>query len=74
MSKKVEVGELRPNEIVRRHQGPRYFGFGLTVIDEKIKSGEIPSPMKLGERARGWTGQQIIDWQRARIEAAKASK
>ena len=46
MSKHAEVGELRPNEIVRRSNGPKYFGYSLTIIDEKIKSGEIPEPMR----------------------------
>lgn len=73
MSKHAEVGELRPNEIVRRSNGPKYFGYSLTIIDEKIKSGEIPEPMQLGERARGWLGSQIIDWQQKRLAELKSN-
>jgi len=35
-----------------------------------IKAGEIPAPIKLGARARGWTGAQIIEWQARLIKNA----
>jgi predicted DNA-binding transcriptional regulator AlpA len=45
--------------------GPQVFGYSKTQIEEKIRTGEIPEPIPLSAnaRARGWTGQQIIDWQ-----------
>ena len=53
--------QLSPNEIVRLKHGKKYFGYGPTVIAEKIKAGEIPEPMRLGGRARGWLGSQILE-------------
>jgi hypothetical protein len=67
----MKVTELNPYQIVRLHDGPIYFGFASTQLAEKIKSGEIPEPQYLtaSGRARGWTGQQIIDWHRANAAA-----
>ena len=65
--KEQTVAVLQPNEIVRLRDGKRYFGFGPTALAEKIKNGEIPKPIKLGLRARGWTGAQIIEWQKKLI-------
>ena len=69
--KKLE--ELNPNQIVRVSDGTKYFGYKHTHLAEKIKSGEIPAPIKLSEggRAVGWLGEQILQWQAARIAAAK---
>ena len=60
---------LHPNEIVRKCDGPKYFGLGHTQIEEKIKSGEIEPPMALSDsgRAKGWTGEQIIRHQQRRL-------
>jgi predicted DNA-binding transcriptional regulator AlpA len=68
-----QKGDLDPNQIVRMHEGRKYFGYGPTQIEEKINRGEIPAPMALSAtgRAKGWTGQQIIDHQRRLLTAAK---
>jgi predicted DNA-binding transcriptional regulator AlpA len=69
MSQKVvdEARPLHPNEIIRLHDAPRWFGVKRTQIQERIKRGEIPAPTKLNRngRATGWTGAQIIAHQRA---------
>jgi predicted DNA-binding transcriptional regulator AlpA len=66
---------LDPHQIIRRREGRKYFGLGLTQIDEKIKKGEIPKPIALSDsgRATGWTGRQIIEHQ-ARLVAAAAKQ
>jgi predicted DNA-binding transcriptional regulator AlpA len=61
--------ELLPNEIVRLRDGKKFFGFGPTALAEKIKNGEVPTPVKLGLRARGWTDAQIIAWQKNLVAA-----
>ncbi len=63
---------LHPNEIIRLNEGPTFFGYKHSELDQKIKSGEIPTPFALsdGGRAKGWTGQQIIDYQRRRLAKA----
>lgn len=68
---KKATNELGPNEIVRKRDGHKYFGYKHTTLDEKIKAGEIPAPIKLGKRAVGWLGSQIIEWQRQLIENSK---
>jgi predicted DNA-binding transcriptional regulator AlpA len=68
--KTKQVTELGPNDIVRKRDGAKYFGYKHTQIDEQIKRGAIPKPIKLGPRAVGWLGSQIIDWQRRLVEDA----
>jgi len=58
---------LSPNQIVRQKDGHKFFGFGPTTLAAKIANGEIPAPVRLGVRARGWLGSQIIEWQQARL-------
>jgi predicted DNA-binding transcriptional regulator AlpA len=67
------TGDLDPNQIVRPREGRKYFGYGPTQIDEKIKSGEIPAPVALSAsgRAKGWLGQQIIEHHRRLMAAAE---
>jgi|SRR5882724_9392141 len=66
---------LRPHHIVRYHEGAKFFGFGPTALAAKIKSGQIPAPKFLSDdgRARGWTGDQILQWREA-TEAAQAAR
>lgn len=54
---------LDPHQIIRRCDGEKYFGYKHAMLDDKIKSGEVPAPMALSEkgRATGWTGQMILD-------------
>ena len=64
------VEGLHPNEIVRLKDAPKYFGLGKTQLDEKIKAGEIDPPIALSAsgRAKGFTGQQIIEHQQRQRE------
>ena len=74
MSNKTVEG-LHPNQVIRLKEARRYFGYGHSRLAEMIDSGEIPKPVALGERSRGWLGSQIIEWQQQRLEAAaKAPK
>jgi len=52
-------------------EGPKYFGYKHSQLDEKIRAGEIPAPFPLTDsgRAKGWIGRQIIEWQNARLAA-----
>jgi hypothetical protein len=47
--------------IVRKVDGPKYFGLQHTALDEAIENGEIEKPFALtaNGRARGWFGWQI---------------
>jgi predicted DNA-binding transcriptional regulator AlpA len=64
---------LHPRQIIRKVEGPKFFGLGASQIDQAIKDGKIPRPFPLidGGRALGWTLQQVIDHQAKRKAAAK---
>lgn len=70
--KEENVARIHPNEIIRFKDGHRFFGYKKTQITEKIEEGEIPEPVLLSDtgRARGWFGQQILDYQQKRREKA----
>lgn len=65
--------KLHPNEIVRWKDAPRFFGLKKSQLDDKIKAGEIEPPMSLSAsgRAKGFTGQQIIEHQQRQRELSK---
>jgi predicted DNA-binding transcriptional regulator AlpA len=67
------VLDLDPNQIIRKSEGRKYFGFKHSQLDEKIKDGSIPAPFPLSEngRAVGWLGRQIIAHHQKRLAAAK---
>jgi hypothetical protein len=77
MSKSTSAAaELHPQQIVRKSDGPKYFGLKRSQLEEAIKNHLVPAPFPLteGGRARGWLGQQIIDHQRRLIAAAKTDE
>jgi len=54
---------IHPDYIYRKAQyGRKFFGYGATQLDEKIRLGEVPKPVKLSGtgRAEGWFGHQIL--------------
>ncbi|MDF0521590.1 hypothetical protein P0R31_30550 [Bradyrhizobium yuanmingense] len=63
---------IHPDHFYRMVDGPAFYGYGPTVLAEKIETGEVPKPISLSEsgRARGWFGRTILAWQRSREEAA----
>jgi predicted DNA-binding transcriptional regulator AlpA len=71
MSSKVASADLTldPNEIFRPRQARKYFGLGHSQIALKIKSGEIPAPIKLSASgsAVGWLGSQLIEYHKTRL-------
>lgn len=69
---------IHPHHFYRRCDARKFFGYASSVLDLKIKAGEIPVPVALSDsgRATGWFGQTILDWQQQRkpITTAKAAK
>jgi hypothetical protein len=75
-SQHFESKELHPIQIIRYEDGTIYFGYKPTQLAEKIKEGVVPEPKYLApppSRARGWTGQQIIDYH-LKLETAQAER
>lgn len=68
-------GPINPDLLYRVTDAIKYFGYRPTQLTEKIKSGDIPPPVKLSTsgHAAGWFGRQIIEWQQQRIAASKAA-
>jgi predicted DNA-binding transcriptional regulator AlpA len=69
----TKAGLLR---IIRLSELPAYVGLQRTQIDELIKLGEFPRPIKLSEsgRSKGWLEQELVAWQQERISARDARR
>jgi hypothetical protein len=73
---KDSIPLIDPLTTIRYADGPRVFGYKPTQLAEQIKLGAIPAPKYLGappSRAKGWTGDQIIQWRRD-LEDAQAER
>jgi prophage regulatory protein len=46
-------------------------GLGKTALYERIKLGQFPPPVKLGGRAVGWVEEEVDQWARQRVAAAR---
>jgi predicted DNA-binding transcriptional regulator AlpA len=66
-------GPLSPDLFYRITDARKYFGLKPTQLSERIKSRDIPPPVKLSAsgRAAGWFGRTILAWQAERIAASK---
>jgi predicted DNA-binding transcriptional regulator AlpA len=55
--------------IIRLRELPTYVGLQRTQIDELIRNGEFPAPVKLSDsgRAKGWLEHEVIAWQQERL-------
>jgi len=65
-------GPINPDLLYRLGEARPYFGLKPTQLAERIKSGDIPPPVKLtaSGNACGWFGRQILEWQQKRIAAS----
>lgn len=73
--RQLDLQPLNPDMFYRHSDGWRYFGYSISRLDDKIKTGEIPKPIPLSDegRAKGWFGRTIIAWQKE-LEAKAAAK
>lgn len=73
--KDLSQQQLEPHQIIRKHEGAKYFGFKITALNKKIQEGEIPAPVPLSDtgRAMGWFGHQVISHQQKLLAAARAA-
>ena len=46
-------------------------GLSRSTIYSKVKKGEFPSPVNLGERAVGWLDSEIESWLESRVQATR---
>jgi hypothetical protein len=70
------IADIKPSGLYRVRLAPKIFGLGIEATREKIKSGELPTPIPLSasSRARAWTGVQILEHRAAMAALAEAKK
>jgi prophage regulatory protein len=56
--------------ILRLPQVKGRCGLGRASIYAGVKRGTFPAPIKLGERAVGWTASSVDTWIQTRIQAS----
>jgi prophage regulatory protein len=57
----------RLHRIIRKKQLVEFTGLQRTAIDDLIRAGLFPKPIKLGVRSIGWLERDIAEWQAAHI-------
>jgi prophage regulatory protein len=55
------------HRVIRLEELPSYTGLKRTQIEEEIRKGTFPQPVRLSERRKGWLEPELITWQQARI-------
>jgi prophage regulatory protein len=62
------VDEPKIRKLIRRRDLPTFAGLHRTQIEELVKKGEFPKPIKLSDegRAVAWFEDEIAAWQEAR--------
>jgi prophage regulatory protein len=63
-----DIAILRSPEVRRRT------GLSRSTLYAKIKAGEFPASISLGDRAVGWPSNEIDQWIAERIEASRKSR
>jgi prophage regulatory protein len=53
--------------VLRKAELPQFVGLRRSVIDEMVREGKFPRPVKLGARAVAWLADEVAEWQAARI-------
>ena len=65
----------RLNKFYRRNEMTQFVGLRRTQIDELIKAGEFPRPIRLSDsgRAVAWLEADLIAWQVRRVAKSTAA-
>jgi prophage regulatory protein len=57
--------------ILRLNQVRQRTGLGRSTVYDKVKAGDFPAPVTLGNRAVGWVEAEVSDWIAGRIAASR---
>jgi prophage regulatory protein len=60
--------------ILRLSQVRQRTGLGRSTVYDKVKAGEFPAPVALGNRAVGWIEAEVSDWIAGRIAASRKAQ
>jgi prophage regulatory protein len=63
--------EDAPTTILRLSQVRRRTGLGRSTVYDKVKAGEFPAPISLGDRAVGWVESEVSGWIAGRIAESR---
>ncbi len=55
------------HRIIRQSELPQVCGLKRTQIQQLIKEGDFPAPVRLSARRKGWLEAELIAWQQQRI-------
>lgn len=63
-----------PVEFIRLPEVIKLVGYKTSKIYEMAKTGEFPKQVRLGGRSVAWVKSEVIAWNRAKLEAARADQ
>ena len=66
------MSEKRVQKFYRRKHLREVSGYCESHVYKLISEGKFPAPIKISGRSSAWTEEDILKWQRERIEASKA--
>jgi prophage regulatory protein len=55
------------HKMIRSADLPNYTGLKRTQLDQLIKAGQFPRPVRLSARRKAWIEAELIAWQQSRI-------
>jgi prophage regulatory protein len=59
--------ERRLHRVLTMGNLPQFVGLRRSQIDELIRRGQFPKPVKVGERRRVWLESEVVEWQASKI-------
>jgi prophage regulatory protein len=58
---------------IRKSELPQFTGLKRTAIEDAVKAGTFPKPIRIGPRNVAWLESELADWQSQRIAQRDAS-
>ena len=71
VTKLQTASEASSRRFLRLPEVKHTVGLSRSAIYQKIKEGDFPAPVSLGERAVAWLSDEIAAWMDARIGTSR---
>jgi prophage regulatory protein len=65
--------DIRTKQFLRRKEVVRVTGIPNSTLYELIGRGDFPKPVRLTPRLVGWDADEILRWQKERIQQRDAA-